>query len=95
MMNAEFVNSDQIKCIIPTVHRDNYLNGLRRGSRDASFNLLCRSMDIAQAYTASIDWIDYNQAREKIESDRADQEPDDGLARFNKALKKLDRSELE
>jgi Fic family protein len=35
MMNAELSAIDQFKCMIPTVHRDNYLNGLRGVSRNA------------------------------------------------------------
>jgi hypothetical protein len=94
MMNSELVATDQIKCIVPTAHRDNYLNGLRRVSRESSFDLLCRSMDLAQTYGNSIDWIDYELARRKIEDDMANQEPDEGLAQFNQALKKVERSDF-
>jgi hypothetical protein len=51
-------------------------------------------MDLAHAYTESIDWMDYDQARRKIEEDKADQEPDEGLAQFNRALRSLARSDV-
>nr|UVT38015.1 hypothetical protein cemce18_00011 [uncultured bacterium] len=37
MMNAELVAQSQFKIIIPNVHGDNYLNGLRLASRDKNF----------------------------------------------------------
>ncbi len=94
MMNAEFVSSELYKIIIPTVHRDNYLNGLRLASRDQNFHLYCKIMDQAQAYTASINWADYGTAREKLEFDCADQIADEGIPFFNRALRQLTLSPL-
>lgn len=79
MMNAELVKEDHCKIIVPTVHRDNYLNGLRLASRDKQFKTYCKTLDHAQAYTASIHWQDYGVAREKIEKDCADNLADEGL----------------
>jgi len=94
MMNAELVASDQYKIIIPTVLRDNYLNGLRLVTRDQQFQTYCKMLDQAQAYTASIDWLDYGAAREKIENDFADKAPDEGLPIFNRVLRKLKLSDI-
>ena len=94
MMNAELVSAGLFKIIIPSVHRDNYLNGLRLASRDSHFNLYCKVMDQAQAYVESINWTDYGGAREKIEADYADKIPDDGLPIFNRALRKLSLSKF-
>ncbi len=94
MMNAELVSSNQYKIIIPTVHRDNYLNGLRRASRENDFSLYFKVMDQAQAYTESVPWQNYMEAREKIENDYADKTPDEGLPIFSRALRKLVLSEF-
>jgi Fic family protein len=93
MMNAELVQAGCFKIIIPTVHRDNYLNGLRRATRDEVFQTYCKVIDQAQAYTASIPWQDYGDARDKLEQDYADKTPDEGLPIFNRALRQLDLSE--
>ncbi len=94
MMNAELVRSGLYKIMIPSVHRDNYLNGLRLASRDHEFRLYCKVIDQAQAYTASINWLDYGEAREKIEQDNANLFPDEGLPTFNRALRQLKLSDL-
>jgi len=94
MMNAELVQAGQYKILIPTVHRDNYINGLRFATRDQNFPLFCKVMDQAQAYAASIDWSDYGAVREKLETDFADKTPDEGLPIFNRALRKLQLSHL-
>lgn len=89
MMNAELVSADQYKILIPTVMRDNYLNGLRRATREHDFALYRKVMNQAQAYVQSIDWTDYASARNTIETDCADKIPDEGLPIFNRVLRKL------
>ena len=41
-----------------------------------------------QAYTASIDWSDYGEARETLERHMADKLPDQGVATFNREIAK-------
>jgi len=79
---------------MPTVYRDGYIQALRIASRDQIFQTYCKIMDVAQAYTASVLWQDYSIARAKIESDRADNEPDEGLIIFNRVVRKLSLSVL-
>ncbi len=94
MMNAELVNAGLYKIIIPSVHRDNYLNGLRLASRDHNFRIYCKVLDQAQAYVQSVVWQHYSEAREKIEKDEANLTPDEGLPVFNRALQKLKLSDF-
>jgi len=94
MMNAELVKAGLYKIIIPTVHRDNYLNGLRLASRDNDFRIYCKVLDQAQAYVASINWLNYGEAREKIERDKANLTSDEGLPEFNRVLRTLYLSEF-
>ena len=94
MMNAELVNNADFKMIIPSVHRDNYLNGLRLASRDNHFRTYVKVMDQAHAYTASIMWQDYGEVRCKIEKDDANLTSDEGVPVFNRVLRQLDLSDL-
>lgn len=79
---------------MPTVMRDNYLSGLRRATREGEFYTYCKVMDYAQAYTALIEWADYGEARDKIETDYANRLPDEGLPIFNRVLRTLTLSDL-
>lgn len=87
MMNAELHSVGQHKIIIPTVHRDSYINGLGMASRCGDFRALVKVFFQLQGYTASINWSDYGAAREALESHCADQLPDDGIAVFNKQIR--------
>ena len=78
MMNAELVSAQQSRIIIPTVYRDDYLLALRALSRSANidpyFNMLVR----AQAFTASIDFQDYNITLQQLERANAFLRPHEG-----------------
>lgn len=88
MLNAELVANEEHKIIIPTVHRESYLNGLRQATRSGKFRTLTKVFANMQAYTASIDWSDYGEARETLERHMADKLPDQGVATFNKEIAK-------
>lgn len=86
MMNAELVYTEQHKIIVPTVHRDSYLNGLRQATRSGRFRTITKVFVDLQAYTSSIPWEDYGEARATLESHYADRLPDEGVAMFNKQI---------
>lgn len=86
MMNAELASHEQYKIIVPTVHRDSYLNGLRQASRSGRFRTICKVFADLQAYTSIIGWEDYGDARSTLEAHYADKLPDDGVAVFNKQI---------
>lgn len=88
MLNAELVANEEHKIIIPTVHRESYLNGLRQATRSGKFRTLTKVFANMQAYTESIDWSDYGEARETLEQHMADKLPDQGIARFNREIAK-------
>lgn len=94
MLNSELVKNQKYKIIIPNVYRESYMNALRAVSRDSYFYAYCKMMDTAQAYTKSIPWYDYPKARETIEIEHADQEENEGLPFFNRAVQKLILTEL-
>jgi len=89
MMNAELVSHGQFKIIIPTVHRESYLNGLRRATREGRFRTLVKVHHQLQCYCSSLDWEDYGQVKSELQDHAADKNPDDGVGIFNRVLSKL------
>lgn len=90
MMNAEMHSAGLHKLIMPTVHRDSYLNGLRQASRQGKFRALTKVFHQMHLYTASmINWQDYGEARQDLESHGADKIPDVGIAKFNQVIRQL------
>ncbi len=89
MMNAELVSHGQFKIIIPTVHRESYLSGLRQATREGRFRTLVKVHHQLQCYVSSLSWEDYGQVKSDLQEDAADKEPDEGVSIFNKVLSKL------
>ena len=54
MMNAELVAADQVKIIIPTVYRDDYMGSLRKLTRRREPEAYVRMLIRAQAFSATI-----------------------------------------
>ncbi len=92
MLNAELVETEQCKIIVPTVHRDSYLNGLRQGTRQGAFRTLTKVFYQLHHYSASINWTDYGEAREQLETDKANLIPDEGVATFNARIRKFKKT---
>lgn len=69
MANAELAAAGQLRIVVPTVYRNNYLAGLsgvsNRAGRGES---LIAVLDFAQRWTQAVDWTSYDGAREAIES---------------------------
>jgi fido (protein-threonine AMPylation protein) len=89
MMNAELVYHGQFKIIIPTVHRESYLSGLRKATREGRFRTLVKVHHQLQCYVSSLSWEDYGQVKSDLQEHAADKEPDEGVTIFNKVLSKL------
>jgi len=75
MMNAELVAASEQKIIIPIVYRNNYLAALKTLTNDRRSTPLIRTLDFAQKFTHSIDWSDYDRAREQLEACNAFLDP--------------------
>ncbi|MCC5879108.1 MAG: Fic family protein [Idiomarina sp.] len=86
MMNAELVAVEQHKLIVPTVHRESYLNGLRQATRSGKFRTMIKVFADLQAYTSTIAWQDYGEARAMLELHKADKHPDQGVPEFNRQI---------
>lgn len=55
MMNAELAAADQVRIIIPTVYRLNYLAALKGATQNDQFDPLIATLRFAQRYTARLD----------------------------------------
>jgi len=63
LANAELSSAGQIRIVIPTVYRNNYLAGLVGVSNGAGQGqTLLSVLDFAQRWTAAIDWTSYEAA---------------------------------
>jgi hypothetical protein len=89
MMNRELHSVDLHKIIVPTVHRDSYLNGLRKATRSGKFATIAKVFYQLQHYSASIDWDSYGDSRETLEEHKANLLPDEGVPTFNKVIRKF------
>lgn len=77
MMNAELVSVDDQKIIIPIVYRNNYLAALKTLTNDQHSAPLIRTLDFGQKFTQSIDWSDYERAKEQLEECNAFMDPNE------------------
>lgn len=78
MMNAELVSAGQSRIIIPTVYREDYLLALRHLSRSSDAGPYIRMLLRAQAFTASIDFSDYQKALQQLKKSNAFMQPYEG-----------------
>ncbi|MGH3263799.1 MAG: Fic family protein, partial [Trebonia sp.] len=75
MMNAELVTGGQSRIIVPTVFRDDYLDGLRMLSRQDEPRVLIKALRYVHDYTAQISWRTTELARQALEATNAFNEP--------------------
>lgn len=77
--NAELTHAGQIRIVIPTVYRNNYLAGLAGASnRAGQGQTLISVLDFAQRWTAAVDWSTYETADAQMQATNAYLDP--GLA---------------
>lgn len=82
MMNAEFVNADQSKIIIPTVFRDDYLNVLRHLTRKGDPTAIIKALSRVRQFSAKIQGEDFEETRRYLESTNAFKESDENILQF-------------
>lgn len=81
MMNAELQAKGEIRAIIPIIYRNEYLDSLRRLSRQGDPDLLIRVLQFARRYTGGIDFTDIEVSRSQLEATNAFVPPDEALAK--------------
>jgi hypothetical protein len=89
MMNAELVSQEQFKILIPTVHGDSYLSGLRQATREGRFRTVVKVHHQLQCYVATLGWDDYGHVKSELQLHAADKEPDEGVGIFNRVISKM------
>ncbi|MHB1510094.1 MAG: Fic family protein [Acidimicrobiales bacterium] len=62
MMNAELATAGEVKIIVPTVYRNNYLSALRGATHNSSFSALRAMLAFAWRWTARVNFTDRTQA---------------------------------
>lgn len=82
MMNAELVAGGQERIIIPTAYRTDYLGALKAFSKNGQTTPLIRMLDVAQRYTGTIDWSDFERARTMLDDSNAFAEGADAKLRL-------------
>ena len=82
MMNSELQAAEQMRIIVPTVCRDNYILGLRNLSRNAEPLPLIRFLEKLQRFTNSIQFQYLTEAQTQLEGANAFSEPDEAQLNF-------------
>jgi len=75
MMNAELASAAQVRIIIPTVYRLNYLAALKGATHNDQFMPLVATLRFAQRYTARIDFTDRVTADRDLATTNALRDP--------------------
>jgi hypothetical protein len=81
MMNAELVAADQVRIVIPTVYRSNYLMALRGLTQNANARSYVAMLDFAQRYTAQLDCTSLETAERVLTETNAFVDPTEADAR--------------
>lgn len=85
MLNAELVAAGEHKILVPTVMRDDYLNGQRHATRDSLFRTISKVLYQLHRYSASLPLTQYDALLQRLEDDGAFLKPDEGIPKFNRA----------
>jgi hypothetical protein len=79
MMNAELVASGQVRIIIPSVFRNEYLSGLKRMTNERDPVVFVKQMQYVQDFISRIDFSNKDDAIEKLRGCNAFAAPADNI----------------
>jgi Fic family protein len=82
MMNAELTKANECRIIIPTAYRDDYITALKAFSQTRQLEPVIRMFERAQAFTASMDYSNYEAAKASFTQANAFADPRDGKLLF-------------
>jgi hypothetical protein len=80
MMNGELVHGGEVRLIVPTVYRNNYLAALKAATNNATFEALIAVLRFAQRYTARIDFSTRDSAERDLGRTNAFRDPNEADA---------------
>ena len=86
MMNAELVQSNFQRIIIPTVYREDYLLSLRALSRSQNPNPLIEALLKAQSFSGQINLVDWDRAVNGLTRSNAFKESDEARLILSKEI---------
>jgi Fic family protein len=78
MMNAELVNQNQSKILVPTVYREDYILAIRKLTRQKEPEPLIRMLDRIHEYSTKITGNSIDEMQEYLEKTNAFLESDEG-----------------
>ena len=82
MMNAELTNANECRIIIPTVYRDDYITALKAFSHNRETDPVIRMFERTQAFTASMEYSNYEAAKRSFTDAQAFKDPREGKLTF-------------
>ncbi|WP_407352753.1 Fic family protein [Luteimonas sp. R10] len=82
MMSAELTAANECRIIIPTVYRDDYITTLKAFSRTRQIDPVIRMFELAQAFTASMDYTGYDAAKASFTAANAFENDRDAQLQF-------------
>lgn len=65
MMNAELVRAGEVRIVIPTIYRLNYLSALKAATQTGNDAALVATLSFTRRWTARVDW----SSRQTAEAD--------------------------
>lgn len=69
--NAALVAHDQVRIIIPTYYRGNYLAALTAATVHGEPKALISALDCARTWVGAVDWTDWQSSMTDLESSNA------------------------
>jgi Fic family protein len=75
MMNAELVHGGEVRIIVPTVYRNNYLAALKGATHNGTYESLVDVLRFAQRYTARVDFSSRQSAERDLARTNATRDP--------------------
>lgn len=80
MMNAELVAAAEVRIVVPTVYRNDYLRNLKAATHNGSFRGLIAALRFLRAWTAQIDFSARPAAERDLERTNALRDPNEADA---------------
>ena len=81
MMNSELVSAGQVRVVIPTVYRSNYVMALKGLTQNGNARSYVATVDFAQRYTAQLDCTSLESAQAILTETNAFVDPTEADAR--------------
>lgn len=82
MMNAELTHANETKIIIPTVFRIDYLNALRKLTRQSDPTVLLRAMNRVRFFSSKLQADDFDSMKAQLDRANAFSDSEEDILRF-------------